>query len=74
MYDASPSPRNIIRSLANRIRGLDELPCIKSEMKYHLYKSRDEQTKQAEANTLLAYLSGQKELSRCFSLLKIYKG
>ena len=45
-----------MRSLENQAGGLDELPYLKDEMKYHLHKYRKEQTRDGDADALLAYL------------------
>ena len=68
MYDVGIPPRNIIRSLAHRVGGLDELPYLKDDMKYHLYKYRKEQTKDGDAEALLAYLRGKKEVDDTYFL------
>jgi len=54
--------------LANRIGGLDELPYLKDDMKYHLYKCRKEQTKDGDAEALLPYLTGKKEVDGTYFL------
>ncbi|KAJ8446978.1 hypothetical protein Cgig2_006606 [Carnegiea gigantea] len=51
MYDAGIPPCNIMRSLANQVRGLDKLPYLKDDMKYHLHKYRKEQTKDRMRST-----------------------
>jgi len=68
MHDVCIPPRNIIRSLAHCVGGLDELPYLKDDMKYHLYKCRKEQTKDGDAEALLAYLRGKKEVDGTYFL------
>ena len=68
MYEAGISARTIIRSLVNRVGGLDELIYWKDDMKYHLHKYRKEQTKDDDAEALLAYLQGKKEVDATYSL------
>ena len=68
MYDVGIPPGNIIWYLANRVGGLEELPYLKDDMKYHLYRYRKEQTKDGDAEALLAYLKGKKEVDGTYFL------
>ena len=57
-----------MRSLENRVRGLDELPYLKDDLKYHLHKYRKEQTRDGDADALLASLQGRKEVNSTYFL------
>jgi len=49
-----------------RIGSLHELSYLKDGMKYHLYKYTQEQTKDGDAEVILAYLRGKKEVDATY--------
>ena len=66
MYDVGISSRNIIQSITNQVGGLNELPYLKDDMKYHLYRYRKEQTKDGDVEALVAYSREKKEVDATY--------
>ena len=68
MYDVGIPPRCIYRSMPNQAGSIEELSYLKTHMENHLYKHSHEQVEGGDAEAVLAYLWGKKDVDPTYYL------